>query len=127
MLIGILAGLDESDEPAVQEVMYGFLDDLTEANPLDVALGAFELVTRLAADLEVGPGSPVPKPSATWRQRLRPTPSRNPRGVVMPSPNVTDYAAFNDYAARYGRDLSSWARSVSSTAPSWPARLNAPA
>jgi hypothetical protein len=56
VLIGLLAGLDESDEPDVQEVMYGFLDDLTEANPIDVALGAFELVTRLAADLEVFTG-----------------------------------------------------------------------
>jgi hypothetical protein len=28
----------------------------------------------------------------------------------MASPNVTDYAAFNDYAARFGGDLASWAR-----------------
>jgi hypothetical protein len=28
----------------------------------------------------------------------------------MASPNVTDYAAFNDYAARFGADLASWAR-----------------
>jgi hypothetical protein len=56
VLIGILAGLDEQDEPDVQEVLYSFLDELQEANPFDVALGAFELLTHLAADLEAWTG-----------------------------------------------------------------------
>jgi hypothetical protein len=51
ILLGLLVGLDNDDDPDVQECLYGFLDDLAQANPLDVALGAFELVTRLAADL----------------------------------------------------------------------------
>jgi hypothetical protein len=51
VLIGILAGLDEHEEPDVQEVLYGFLEELQEADPFDVALAAFELVTRLAGEL----------------------------------------------------------------------------
>jgi hypothetical protein len=43
--------LDEQDEPDVQKVLYNLLDELQEADPFDVALAGFELVTRLAADL----------------------------------------------------------------------------
>jgi hypothetical protein len=38
VLIGILAGLDEQDEPDVQQVLYDLLDELQEADPFDVAL-----------------------------------------------------------------------------------------
>jgi hypothetical protein len=58
VLIGLLTGLDdfdwagvETDGPDVEKVLHAFLDDLAEANPFDVALAAFELITRLAADV----------------------------------------------------------------------------
>jgi hypothetical protein len=58
ILIGILTGLDEQDEPAVQEALHGFLDDLHEAPAFDVALGAFEVINRLTAELSVWTGKP---------------------------------------------------------------------
>jgi hypothetical protein len=56
VLIGLLTGLDELDEPDVQEVLYGFLDNLKEGNSFDVALGAFEIINRLAAELSAWTG-----------------------------------------------------------------------
>jgi hypothetical protein len=55
-LIGILASLDESEEPDIEEALFSMLDDLKDADPFDVALAAFELVTRLATDLGVWTG-----------------------------------------------------------------------
>jgi hypothetical protein len=51
VLIGILTGIDEHNDPDIEQHLYAFLDELKEANPFDVALGCFELVTRLAAEL----------------------------------------------------------------------------
>jgi hypothetical protein len=51
VLIGILTGIDEQNDPDIEQLLYTFLDELKEANPFDVALGCFELVTRLAAEL----------------------------------------------------------------------------
>jgi hypothetical protein len=56
VLIGILTGLDENNEPDVEEVMCSFLDELRDANPFDVALAAFEIITRLAAELSTTTG-----------------------------------------------------------------------
>jgi hypothetical protein len=56
VLIGILTGLDEQNDPDIVQLLHAFLDELKEANPFDVALGCFELVTRLAADLGVWTG-----------------------------------------------------------------------
>jgi len=51
LLIGILTGIDEIREPDIEEVLFTSLDDLRDANPMDVALGAFEIITNLAAEL----------------------------------------------------------------------------
>lgn len=64
VLIGILAGLDEHDEPDVQEAMFSLMDDLRDANPFDVALGAFELINCLTAELAQATGT---SPNETLR------------------------------------------------------------
>jgi hypothetical protein len=56
VLIGILTGLDEQDEPDMQHALYALLDDLHDAPVFDVALGAFEIINRLTAELSVWTG-----------------------------------------------------------------------